>query len=42
MVERKDQLKEDLAASQEEVDQWKSKFRSHDQHRIIILSACRI
>ena len=34
LVERKDQLKEDLAASKEEVDQWKSKFRSHDQHRI--------
>ena len=34
LVERKEQLKEDLAASQEEVDQWKSKFRSHDQHMI--------
>ena len=30
LVERKEQLKEDLVASQEEVDHWKSKFRSHD------------
>lgn len=42
LIERKEQLKEELAASQEEVDQWKSKFRSHDQHMIIILPACMI
>ena len=30
MAERKEQLKEEIASAQEEVDQWKNKYRSHD------------